>query len=61
MELPIGMIRLDELIRILRALQSTGGCDERTLQIVAQAVGVDDYLKPLPVVVVVENNKRLPG
>jgi len=43
---PIGMIQLDELLNLLTALEQTGGCDNRTLAIVARATGVGDYLKP---------------
>lgn len=53
---PIGMIRQDELLNILTALQLSGGCDNRTLAIVAQATGLSDYFKPAPIV---EPVKRL--
>jgi hypothetical protein len=36
---PIGMISHDELLNILIGLDETGGCDRRTLQIVAQMIG----------------------
>lgn len=39
----IHVIRSDELLNILKALQLTGGCDERTLAIVAQATGVGKF------------------
>lgn len=42
-EAPAGMVRYDELVNILTSLSETGGCDRRTLRIVAQAVGVREY------------------
>jgi len=50
--IPVGMIRHDELLNILTALQLSGGCDDRTLVIVAQAVGLREHFKPAPAIVV---------
>lgn len=41
-KLPIGMIRYDELLNILKALNLTD-CDKRTLAIVAEATGLGDW------------------
>lgn len=48
--LPIGMIRHDELLNILRALAMTD-CDSRTLEIVAQATGLSKYFNQPPITV----------
>lgn len=45
---PIGFIRFDELLNILRALRLTEVCDEKTLTIVAQAVGIGDHFRQQP-------------
>lgn len=59
-EAPIGMIRHDELLNILTALQLSGGCDNRTLAIVAQATGLGDYFKPAqPIIVELPEHKRI--
>jgi hypothetical protein len=42
-EAPTGMIRHDELVNILVGLDETGGCDRRTLRIVAQSVGIREH------------------
>ncbi len=41
---PIGLTQHAELLNILLSLYETGGCDPRTLRIVAQAVGIREYL-----------------
>ena len=60
-EPPIGMIRKDELLNLLQALAMSGGCDSRTLAIVAQATGVAEWYNPAPVqpLVWIEQPKRL--
>lgn len=50
---PIGMMTREELCNILKALRLTGGCDDRTLAIVAQAIGLP-WLADEPGVRVVE-------
>ncbi len=40
---PIGMTQHAELLNILLSLYETGGCDPRTLRIVAQSVGIRGY------------------
>lgn len=49
---PMGMIRHDELLHILKALALTD-CDNRTLGIVAEATGLGKYW-PKPVRIAVE-------
>lgn len=58
----IGMVRYDELLNTLNALALTGGCDNRTLLIVAAAWGLDSYLKlpqPQPAITVESPAKLL--
>lgn len=56
---PLGMIRLDELANILNALALTD-CDQRTLAVVARAVGVSKFLElPTRPIVVELPAKRL--
>lgn len=57
------MIQFEKLLDILTALQMTGGCDDRTLVIVAQATGLGGYFKPAaaPVVVELPKKKLLPN
>lgn len=57
---PIGTIRKDELVQFLNSLILTGGCDHRTLQIVAAGYGLDNYLiKSKPVIVELVQPKQL--
>lgn len=49
-DLPLGMIRLDELLNILRALALTD-CDLRTLEIVATSTGLDKHLQSDPALI----------
>lgn len=46
-KLPIGMIRLDELLNILNAL-ALADIDPRALAIVAVATGLGEYYQPAP-------------
>lgn len=58
-KIPVGMIRHDELLNIIVALQLSGGCDDRTLVIVAQATGLGEWIKPAPAIVVELPERRL--
>lgn len=60
-EPPVGFIRKDELLNLLQALALSGGCDSRTLAIVAQATGLAEWFNPTPVqpLVWIEQPKRL--
>lgn len=40
---PVGMVRYDDFINMLVGLRMTGGCDPKTLAIIAQTVGVREY------------------
>ncbi len=40
---PIGLTQHAELLNILLSLYETGGCDPRTLRIVAQSVGIREH------------------
>lgn len=60
-DLPIGMIRRDELLNILIALHMSGQ-DEYTLQTIAQATGLLEYFESKKVTrcsIVIEQPKRL--
>jgi hypothetical protein len=47
-QVPIGIVRFDELLKYLNALAKTGGCDLRTLHIVATGYGLEDFLIQAP-------------
>lgn len=40
LDIPIGMVRFDELLNLLLALWMSGGADEHTLRMVAQTYGL---------------------
>lgn len=42
-EKPLGLTQHDEMLNILVGLYETGGCDRRTLQIVASSVGIREH------------------
>lgn len=52
--IPIKTIRLEDLLNILTALALAGGCDNRTLSIVAHAVGLNaDFTDDQPTCLII--------